>query len=72
MMKKFLLTLLFNLFFSLPTFAQEIVSANYDEHITGGIKSMDKCWECKLVEGVYTYTFNFVFKMHIYSTFIWC
>ena len=64
MMKKFLLTLLFNLFFSLPTFAQEIASANYDEHIAGGIKSMDKCWECKLVEGVYTYTFNFVFKMY--------
>ena len=35
----------------------ERASYNPDEKIPG-------CWECSLVEGVYTYTFNFVFKMY--------
>ncbi len=63
-MKKLFLTLLFNILFAQFTFAQSISSANYDNNIAGGIKSMDKCWECKLVEGVYTYTFNFVYKIY--------
>ena len=63
-MKKVLFTLLFNLIFAIKSFAQEIATANIDNNMVGGIKSMDKCWECKLVEGIYTYTFNFVFKMY--------
>ncbi|MCR5506605.1 MAG: hypothetical protein K6F04_02015, partial [bacterium] len=63
-MKKLLLTLLFNILFATSSFAQSIANANYDNNMLGGIKDIEKCWECKLVEGVYTYTFNFVFKMY--------
>ena len=28
------------------------------------VRPSSQCWECSLVEGVYTYTFNFVFKMY--------
>ena len=74
-MKKIFLTLLFNILFSVSGFAQTIASANYDNNMSGGIKDINKCWECKLVEGVYTYTFNFVFKMYnilapIVTTFV--
>ena len=62
-MKKLLLILLFNVCFSIPGFAQSIAKTGTDNFLTS-VKSMDKCWECKLVEGVYTYTFNFVFKMY--------
>ncbi|MBR1544330.1 MAG: hypothetical protein IJ638_00085 [Alphaproteobacteria bacterium] len=63
-MKKLFLTLLFNILFSASSFAQSIANANYDNNMQGGIKSIEKCWECKLVEGIYTYTFNFAFRMY--------
>ncbi len=63
-MKKLFLTLLFNICFSISGFAQTIANANYDNNMVGGVRNISKCWECKLVEGVYTYSFNFVFKMY--------
>lgn len=54
-MKKFLLSLLtfFTLFYSKVSFGA--IST------TGELKN---CWECNVIEGVYIYVFNFVYKMY--------
>lgn len=55
-MKKLLFTLLtfFILLYSNTSFAQ---TANTQNGLTG-------CWECFIIEGVYIYVFNFVYKMY--------
>ena len=50
-MKKLVLTVFFNFLFS-----SSLLAKTSDE--------VRKCWECNLIEGIYTYTFNFVFKMY--------
>ncbi len=63
-MKKILFTLLFCFTFAFPLYAQEIRNAGVDNTITSTIRDGSECWECNLVEGIYTYTFNFVYKMY--------
>lgn len=62
-MKKLFLTFLFNIFFALPSFAQTIATQGVDNNLLR-VRDGSECWECKLVEGVYTYAFNFVFKIY--------
>ena len=49
-MKKFIF-LIFGLIFANTSFADTV-------------KDATSCWECSVVEGMYAYTFNFVFKMY--------
>ena len=63
-MKKIFLTLLFNILFSAQCFAQTIANQGIDKFANLSARDVNDCWECNLVEGVYTYTFNFVFKMY--------
>ena len=62
-MKKIFLTLLFNILFSAQCFAQTIANQGIDKFANLSARDIKDCWECNLVEGVYTYTFNFVFKI---------
>lgn len=64
-MKKIFLTLLFNILFSAQCFAQTIANHGIDEaSVNSLVRDAKNCWECNLIEGIYTYTFNFVFKMY--------
>jgi hypothetical protein len=48
----------------LPASAQTIAAVNFDKFEDVASRSAAQCWECSLIEGLYSYTFSFVYRMY--------
>jgi hypothetical protein len=63
-MKRLVLVLLGVFLFGLAAGAQSISSANYDRFADIVARDSSQCWECALIEGLYSYTFDFAYKVY--------
>ncbi|MDR1476876.1 MAG: hypothetical protein LBI17_01970 [Rickettsiales bacterium] len=63
-MKRLVLALMGVFLFGLAAGAQGIASANYDRFADIAARDSSQCWECSLIEGLYTYTFDFAYKIY--------